>query len=83
MVSQYKGKIYSGWAMAPNTPSKVSSATIDIIEREIFDIRESVVTRHRSGPFPSKDREDLGDLAEYFYVRGKALEDLLTAQKTH
>lgn len=81
MVSQYRGKKHSGWAMPPNTPSEVSSAIIDIIERETVDIRESVVARRHSNSFPSEDREDLGDLADYCYLRGEALVDLLGCPK--
>lgn len=56
VVSANQGKIHPGWAMPSFTPPALKSRMHDLIEREVDEIRQSVL-RQRSDFYPIDDRQ--------------------------
>ncbi|MCJ1470267.1 hypothetical protein MMC07_008912 [Pseudocyphellaria aurata] len=59
LASENQGKIHAGWRMPLGTPSEVDSGMRHLIEWEIEELRNGIVQRRRSNPFPNEERDDL------------------------
>lgn len=57
LVSANQGKIHPGWAMPPGTPGTVEAWMRGLVKLEVREIREGMIARRRSDPFPTEDRE--------------------------
>ena len=52
IVAGYQGKIHSGWKPPPNGPADVLNRMTNIIRKEMNEILQGMVGRHRSDSYP-------------------------------
>lgn len=55
LVSQYQGKVHAGWMLPPRSPDYMKQKMRTVIDQEINELREQIIWRRRSNPFPFFD----------------------------
>ena len=61
LISEYQGKIHSGWRVPARSPEDVKMIMHNLVRREITEIREQIIGRKKSDSFPPEDLEPIAE----------------------
>lgn len=64
LVSEYQGKIHTGWRIPECTPEDIKTKMHGLVDEEVTEIRERIINQRKSDSFPLENREFLAEIIQ-------------------